>query len=66
MAQQPLKLAASKKRQGRIRLNCTLTYGGLENANGRHSGVDVAHRCFPEGGDSILSVFSWDPLRAKL
>ena len=29
--------------------------------------IYVAHtRCFPEGGNSILSVFSWDPLRAKL
>ena len=26
----------------------------------------VVHGCFSEGGDSILSVFSWEPLRAKL
>ena len=28
--------------------------------------VAVVHRCFSERGDSILSVFSWEPLRAKL
>ena len=28
--------------------------------------VAVVHRCFSEGGDSILGVFSWEPLRAKL
>ena len=31
-----------------------------------HSGVDVVHGCFPRGGDSILSVFSWEPLRMNL
>jgi hypothetical protein len=36
------------------------------NAKERRSGVDVVHRCSPEGGDSILSVFTWEPLRAKL
>ena len=30
------------------------------------SRVAVVHRCFSERGDSILSVFSWAPLRAKL
>ena len=35
-------------------------------ANKRDSRVAVVHGCFPEGGDSILSVFSWEPLRAKL
>ena len=30
------------------------------------SRVAVVHRCFSETGDSILSVFSWEPLRAKL
>ena len=39
---------------------------GLLTANERHSGVDVVHGCFMEGGDSILSVFSSEPLRAKL
>ena len=28
------------------------------NAKERHSGVDVIHKCLPEGGDSILTVFS--------
>ena len=28
--------------------------------------VNVVHRCFSERGDSILSVFSWEALRAKL
>ena len=32
----------------------------------RYSGVDVVHGCFTEGGDSVLSVFSLEPLRAKL
>ena len=35
-------------------------------ANERGSRVDVVHECFPERGDSILSVFSWEPLRTKL
>ena len=35
-------------------------------ANERDSGVAVVHGCFSEGGDSILSVFSWEPLRPKL
>ena len=33
-------------------------------ANERGSRVAVVG-CFPEGGDSILSVFSWEPLPAK-
>ena len=35
-------------------------------ANERDSRVTVVHRCFPEGGDSILSAFSWESLPAKL
>ena len=35
-------------------------------ANERDSGVAVVYGCFSEGGDSILSAFSWEPLRAKL
>ena len=36
-------------------------------ANERDSRVAaVVHGCFPEGGDSILSAFSWESLRAKL
>ena len=35
-------------------------------ANERDSGVDVVHGCFREGGDSILSVISWEPLPSKL
>ena len=35
-------------------------------ANERDSRVAVVHGCFPKGGDSILSAFSWEPLRAKL
>ena len=26
----------------------------------------VVHGCFSEGGDSILSAFSWEALRVKL
>ena len=35
-------------------------------ANERVLRVDVVHRCFSEGGDSILKIFSWEPLPAKL
>ena len=28
--------------------------------------VAVVHRCFSERGDSIVSIFFWEPLRAKL
>ena len=35
-------------------------------ANEQVSRVDVVHGCFQEGGDPILSVFSWEPLPAKL
>ena len=35
-------------------------------ANERDSRVAVVHRCFTEGGDSILSAFTWEPLPAKL
>ena len=35
-------------------------------ANERGSRVAVVHGCFPEGGDSILCAFSWEPLPAKL
>ena len=35
-------------------------------ANERDSRVVVVHGCFPEGGNSILSAFSWEPLPAKL
>ena len=34
-------------------------------ANERDSRVAVVHGCFPEGGDSILSAFSWEPLRTN-
>ena len=39
-----------------------LTCGGLVKANERDLGVNVVHGEFPEGSDSILSVFSWEPL----
>ena len=35
-------------------------------ANERDSKFDVVHRCFPEGGNSIVCVFFKEPLRAKL
>ena len=35
-------------------------------ANERDSRVAVVHEYFPEGGDSILSAFSWEPLPTKL
>ena len=34
--------------------------------NERDSRVAVVHWCFSEGGDSMLSAFSWEPLQAKL
>ena len=38
---------------------------GLVTANKRGSRVAVVHGCFSEGGDSILSVFSWEPFRKQ-
>ena len=35
-------------------------------ANERDSRVTVVHGCFPDGGDSILSAFSWESLPVKL
>ena len=35
-------------------------------ANERDSRVAVVHGCFPEGDNSIVSVFSWQPLPAEL
>ena len=35
-------------------------------AKERVSRVVVVHVCFSERGDSILSAFSWEPLRAKM
>ena len=35
-------------------------------ANERDPRVAVVHGCHSEGGDSILSAFSWEPLGAKL
>ena len=35
-------------------------------ANEQELSVAVVHRCFPKGGDSILSAFSWESLPAKL
>ena len=34
-------------------------------ANEQDSRVAVVHGCFSEGGDSILSAFSLEPLPAK-
>ena len=35
-------------------------------ANEQDLRVAVVHGCFSEHGDSILSAFSWEALRAKL
>ena len=35
-------------------------------ANEQYLRVAVVHGCFSERGDSILSTFSWEALRAKL
>ena len=34
-------------------------------ANERDSRVAVVHGCSTEGGDSILSAFTWEPLPAQ-
>ena len=52
--------------RGRIRSGSRLTCGGLVTANERDVRVAVVHGGFSEGGDSILSAFSWEALRAKL
>ena len=44
-------------------LDCSV----LVNIKEQRSGVDIVHKCFPQGGggsDSILSVFSWEPSQA--
>ena len=38
------------------------TCGGLVKAKERDSRFAVVHGCFSEGGDSILSASSWEPL----
>ena len=60
------KVSCLKRAVGRIRPKSKLTCGGLVMANERDSRVAVVHGYFPEGGDSILSAFSWKPLPAKL
>ena len=40
--------------------------GSLVTAKELDSEVNVMHGCFTEGGDSILGIFSWELLRAKL
>ena len=58
--------SASQEPQNKIRLKSRLTYGSLVMAKQLDLGVDVMHGCFTERGDSILGVFSWELLRAKL
>ncbi len=36
------------------------------NAKERLFEVGVVHRCSPEGGDSILSIFFLEPLQVEL
>ena len=60
------KLDFNWLRQSRIRSKSRLTCGGLVTAKERDLRVDVVHGFFTEGGDSIISAFSWEPLRAKL
>ena len=57
-----MKRAAGQNRSRKRRL----TSGGLVSASERDLRVAVGHGCFSEGGDSILSAFSWEALRAKL
>ena len=39
---------------------------GQETAKELDSGIEIVHECFAERGDSILSVFSGEPLQVKL
>ena len=36
------------------------------DGNKRDSRVAVVHECFSERAESILSIFSWEPLGVKL
>ena len=66
MQRKKTKVGRFERRQDRIISKSKLGDDGLVTANERDSGVAVVHGCFPEGGDSILSVFSSGPLQAKL
>ena len=61
-------LVETKRQRGRIRskLGLPVTCGGLVMVDERDSRGGVVHGYFSEGGDSILSAFFWEPLRAKL
>ena len=61
-----LKYAALKAQRAGIIWKSRLKCGGPMTANERDPRVSVVHRCHSEGGDSILSAFSWEALRAKL
>ena len=64
MALAATKVSRFKRAPGQK--NIENTCGGLVMANERHSRVAVVHGCLPEGGYSILSAFTWEPLPAKL
>ena len=64
MAPAVTKVSASKGWRGRIRLKCTLASWWMQRSP--RSGINVVQKCFSEGGDSILSFFPWEPLRARL
>ena len=59
-----LEKGGGPKLDRKVGLSAAAWYMVTENE--RDSRVAVVHGCFSEGGDSILSVFSWEPLRAKL
>ena len=56
----------AQERQNKIRLKSRLTYGSPMTAKELDSEVNVVQGCFMEGDNSILSVFSWELLQAKL
>ena len=63
MGQAITKVSCFQKDGGML----TLTYySGVVNAKERHSGVAVVHRCFPDGGNSILNISSWEPSWVRL
>ena len=60
------KVNSFERTAGQNYIKIRLTCGGLVTAYERDSRVAVVHGCFSEGDDSILSAFSWEPLRTKL
>ena len=68
---QPTDIASDDTREStsqepRNKIRSLFTCGSPVMAKELDSGVDVMQGSFMEGGNSILGVFSWELLRAKL